>query len=57
MLLLDTQVFLWWRMSSGDWDPGKYKDECGAGAYVVGVSSSPSTGTPHAILCCASMNP
>jgi hypothetical protein len=40
--------------SSGDWDPGAYKGECGTGAYVVGVSSSPSTGAPHAILCCGS---
>jgi hypothetical protein len=43
--------------SSGDWDPGAYKGECGADAYVVGVSVSVSTGAPHAILCCSSASP
>ena len=40
--------------STGDWDPGAFKGECGVGAYAVGVSASTTTGAPHAILCCSS---
>lgn len=38
--------------SSGDWDPGNWKGECGPGRYVAGVSRSTSSGEPHALLCC-----
>jgi hypothetical protein len=38
--------------SSGDWDSGAYKGECAANEYVAGVSVSPESGAPHAILCC-----
>jgi hypothetical protein len=35
-----------------DWDEGAFKAECARDEYVAGVSASPSTGAPHAILCC-----
>lgn len=38
--------------SSGDWDFGAFKGECGQNQYVAGVSVNPSTRRPHAILCC-----
>jgi hypothetical protein len=38
--------------TSGDWDFGNYKGECGLTSYVAGISISPSTGRPHALLCC-----
>ena len=37
---------------ANDWDPDYYKGECGPGRYVAGVSMTPLTGIPHAILCC-----
>lgn len=40
--------------SSGDWDVGAYKAECGQGEALIGVSISPTTGRVHSILCCAS---
>jgi hypothetical protein len=39
-------------MTSGDWDAGAFKGECGASEYVAGISVSPESGSPHAILCC-----
>ena len=38
--------------TSGDWDFGNYKGECGLASYVAGISVNPSTGRPHALLCC-----
>jgi len=38
--------------NAGDWDYGYFKGECGNGKVVYGMSSSPSTGAPHRILCC-----
>jgi hypothetical protein len=42
--------------TSGDWDYGYWKGECGDNRYVAGVSASPSwatqPGRAHAILCC-----
>lgn len=38
--------------TSGDWDFGNYKGECGLRSYVAGISVSPATGRPHALLCC-----
>jgi hypothetical protein len=35
-----------------DWDPGAFKAECAVDEFVAGVSVSPDTGAPHAILCC-----
>ena len=37
---------------SGDWHVGAYKAECDVSEYVAGVSVSPQTGAPHALLCC-----
>jgi hypothetical protein len=51
---------------STDWDPGYWKLECGLNEYVAGTSNNapqcqgnvagisvnPSTGRPHALLCC-----
>ena len=37
--------------STGDWDKGFYKGECGSNEYVAGVSQSQS-GQVDAILCC-----
>jgi hypothetical protein len=39
-------------ITSGDWDFGNYKGECGLSSYVAGISVNPSTGRPHALLCC-----
>jgi hypothetical protein len=39
--------------ASGDWDSGNWKGECGPGRYAAGLSRNPSTGRPHALLCCA----
>lgn len=38
--------------TSGDWDFGAYKGECGLTSYVAGISVSPGSGRPHALLCC-----
>lgn len=38
--------------SSGDWDPGNFKVECGTRQYVAGVSVNPTTKKAHALLCC-----
>lgn len=38
--------------TSGDWDIGNYKGECGLTSYAAGISISPATGRPHALLCC-----
>lgn len=38
--------------TSGDWDFGTYKGECGLTSYVAGISISPATKRPHALLCC-----
>ncbi|HEY0080296.1 MAG TPA: hypothetical protein VGB73_16925 [Pyrinomonadaceae bacterium] len=38
--------------SSGDWDFGAFKGECGPNQYLAGVSINPSTRRPHALLCC-----
>jgi hypothetical protein len=37
---------------SGDWAVDYSKNECGANQILKGVSSNPSTGEIHAILCC-----
>jgi hypothetical protein len=37
----------------GDWDYGFYKSQCSAGKVIYGVSTVPSTGRPHRILCCS----
>ncbi|HYH99581.1 hypothetical protein [Hyalangium sp.] len=37
---------------SGNWDAQGYKGECGVGRYVAGVSRTPTTGQPNALLCC-----
>ncbi len=39
--------------TSGDWDVGSWKGECGPGRYAAGLSRSTSSGTPHALLCCS----
>ncbi|MBA3548525.1 MAG: hypothetical protein H0T76_18740 [Nannocystis sp.] len=39
-------------LSSGDWDKGAYKAECGTREYLAGVSVNPSTYRVHALLCC-----
>ncbi len=39
--------------TSGDWDVGYWKGECGPGRYVAGASRSVSDGKPHRLLCCA----
>jgi hypothetical protein len=39
--------------TSGDWDFGTFKGECGLNEYVAGVSINPSTRQPHSLLCCA----
>jgi hypothetical protein len=36
----------------GDWDVGYLKAECGRRELGVGVSVDPSSGAPHAMLCC-----
>ena len=41
------------RTATGDWDAAQWKSECAVGEYVKGISISPSTRHPHAILCCA----
>jgi beta-glucanase (GH16 family) len=38
--------------SNWEWDYGYYKSQCSNGQIMEGVSSSPSSGLPHAILCC-----
>jgi beta-glucanase (GH16 family) len=38
--------------SNWEWDYGYYKSQCANGQIMEGVSSSPSSGMPHAILCC-----
>lgn len=38
--------------SSGDWDPGAFKVECGTRQYVAGVSVDMTTLKAHALLCC-----
>jgi hypothetical protein len=40
-----------WDTSSGDWDAGYVKGECGTDEYVAGVSQRPS-GFVDSILCC-----
>jgi hypothetical protein len=40
--------------ASGDWSPGYSKNECAPNQFLKGVSSNPSTGEIHAILCCDS---
>ncbi|WP_342379523.1 zinc-dependent metalloprotease [Myxococcus stipitatus] len=39
--------------TSGDWDVGNWKGECGPGRYAAGLSRSPAGGAPHALLCCS----
>lgn len=39
-------------ITSGDWDEAATIGECAANEYVAGVSVSPESGAPHAILCC-----
>ncbi len=39
--------------TSGDWDYGYYKGECGSGRYIAGVSRAVANGRPHKILCCS----
>ncbi|NVJ25626.1 protease B [Myxococcus sp. AM011] len=39
--------------TSGDWDVGNWKGECGSGRYIGGISRNPSGGAPHALLCCS----
>jgi hypothetical protein len=43
--------------ATGDWHFGAYKAECGSAEYLAGVSVSPSTGAPHALLCCGKPTP
>jgi len=38
--------------NAGDWDFGYFKGECGNGKVAYGLSTNPSTGAPHRILCC-----
>ena len=37
----------------GDWDFGYLKAQCSAGKVMYGVSTVPTTGMPHRILCCS----
>ena len=37
----------------GDWDYGYSKAQCSAGKVIYGVSTVPTTGRPHRILCCS----
>jgi hypothetical protein len=37
---------------TNDWDPGYSKNECGLKQVLKGVSSNPTTGEIHALLCC-----
>jgi len=43
--------------TSGDWDVGAYKGECGIDEYAVGVSVSTTTGGPTGLLCCRTTPP
>jgi hypothetical protein len=40
-------------VTSGDWDFGYYKAECGPGRYIAGVGSNSGTTGTHSILCCS----
>ena len=37
----------------GDWDYGYLKAQCSPGKVIYGVSTVPTTGMPHRILCCS----
>jgi hypothetical protein len=39
--------------ATGDWDTYNWKGECGPDRYVGGLSRNPSSGAPHALLCCS----